>query len=60
MHDALMEDCLATAQVSLGLAPIIQAWSPWVRILRWLVSGGKARSQVAPSDRLVDSAGIRQ
>jgi hypothetical protein len=46
MHDALIEDSLTTAQVSLGLSPTVQAWSVWVRILRWVVSGGKARPQV--------------
>ena len=50
MHDALIEDSLTTAQVSLGLAPQIQAWSLWVRILRWVVSGGKARPQVTPNE----------
>ena len=50
MHDALIEDSLATAQVSLGLSPKIHAWSLWVKILRWVVSGGKARSQVTPNN----------
>ncbi len=45
MHDALMEDALARAQVSLGVDPDIQEWSPRVRLLRWVVSGGKARPQ---------------
>lgn len=48
MHDALIEDSLATVESSLGLCQRIQAWSPWVRILRWIVSGGKARAQVKP------------
>lgn len=52
MHDALIEDSLATAQVSLGLTPKIQTWPLWVKFLRWVVSGGKARSQVAPSSAL--------
>ncbi|MBA4422178.1 MAG: hypothetical protein C0390_03620 [Syntrophus sp. (in: bacteria)] len=46
MHDALIEDSLTTAQASLGLPPKIKAWSLWVEILRWVISGGKARSQV--------------
>ena len=50
MHDALIEDSLTTAQVSLGLSPEIQTWSPWVKTLRWVVSGGKARSQVTPNN----------
>jgi hypothetical protein len=49
MHDALIEDSLTTAQVSLGLPPKIHAWSLWVKILRWVLSGGKARSQVTPN-----------
>lgn len=49
MHDALIEDSLATGQVSLGLIPQVRAWSLWVRIFRWIMSGGKARSQVAPN-----------
>jgi len=49
MHDALIEDSLDTAQVSLGLLPNIQAWSLWVKFLRGVVSGGKARSQFTPS-----------
>lgn len=53
MHDALIEDSLTTAEVSLGLPPRVRVWSPWVRLLRWLVSGGKARAQVVPG-----SAGI--
>ena len=46
MHDALIEDSLAHAEVSLGLAPTIWPWSPWVRLLRWILSGGKAFEQV--------------
>ena len=45
MHDALLEDSLATAQRSLGMAPQVQGWSVWVKVLRWVISGGKARSQ---------------
>jgi hypothetical protein len=52
MHDALIEDSLSTAQVSLGLTPKIQAWSLRVKILRWVVSGGKARTQVTPNNSL--------
>lgn len=57
MHDALIEDSLATARVSLGLAPKIQAWSLWVRFLRWVVSGGKARSQAFNPDAQKQHAG---
>jgi hypothetical protein len=50
MHDALLEDSLATAQASLGLSPQIQTWSLWVKVLRWAVSGGKARAQITPNN----------
>jgi hypothetical protein len=45
LHDALVEDALALGQASLGQAPQAPRWSPWVRALRWLMSGGKAPSQ---------------
>ncbi|MEN8188439.1 MAG: SRPBCC family protein [Thermodesulfobacteriota bacterium] len=48
MHDALIEDAFATAQYSLGLTVKIQPWSPWVKILRWIFSGGKPRPQLPP------------
>jgi hypothetical protein len=51
LHDALLEDSLATAQAALGEVPQVQTWSPWVKLLRWLLSGGKARRQVT-SDML--------
>jgi len=44
LHDALMEDALARAQASLDIDPTIKKWSAWVRLLRWVLSGGKARS----------------
>ncbi len=56
MHDALIEDSLTTAEVSLGLPPCVRAWSPWVRLLRWLVSGGKARAQIVPGTAGVSPA----
>lgn len=45
LHDALLEDSLATAQTSLGLEPQVEPWSLWVRWLRWLLTRGKARPQ---------------
>ena len=56
LHDALIEDSLATAQVSLGRTPKIQAWSLWVKILRWVISGGKAHTQVKPNNSPTDVA----
>lgn len=50
MHDALIADSFATAQASLGLAPAIRPWSLWVKMLRWIASGGRARSRVAPKN----------
>ena len=38
LHDALLEDALANAQTALGLAPHNVPWSPWVRLLRAVVS----------------------
>lgn len=48
LHNALMEDSLATAQASLGHHPQMSPWSPWVRFLRWAMSGGKANKQMTP------------
>ncbi len=45
LHDALIEDSLSFAQLHLGLEPDIQPWSLRVRLLRWLISGGKGRAQ---------------
>lgn len=45
MHDALIEDSLAQAEASLGYAPDLHRWSAWVRVLRWVFSGGRGRSQ---------------
>ncbi len=49
LHDALAEDAAARAQASLGLPPRIVAWSPWVKFLRWVFTGGKSKPQVTPS-----------
>ena len=46
LHDALLEDSLASAQASLGEVPKVKPWSPWVKFLRWALSRGKARPQV--------------
>jgi hypothetical protein len=48
LHDALIEDSLSTAEVSLGLSPKTVHWSLWVRFLRWFLSGFKLSSQVRP------------
>ena len=56
LHDALIEDSLATAEASLGLPPRMRAWSPWVKFLRFLVSRGNAHSQVTPPIRHATAA----
>lgn len=48
LHDALLEDALATGEAALGLTPTVHDWSIWVRCLRWMLSWGKARPQVTP------------
>lgn len=45
LHDALIEDAMTTAEISLGAAPKITPWTPWVRLLRRLVVGRRARPQ---------------
>jgi hypothetical protein len=45
LHDALVEDAMTTAEVSLGVAPQVMPWTPWVRLLRWAVVGRRARPQ---------------
>ncbi|MBN2397465.1 MAG: SRPBCC family protein [Deltaproteobacteria bacterium] len=50
LHDALLEDALSTAQASLGMAPQMRPWSPWVKIIRWIMSGGKAQLQSIPGN----------
>lgn len=43
LHDACIEDALSTAEVSLGYTPKFKKWSIWVRLLRWILSGGKIK-----------------
>ncbi|MBX3653894.1 MAG: SRPBCC family protein [Ramlibacter sp.] len=38
LHDALIEDGLAAAQAALGNTPRVVPWSPWVRLLRRLMT----------------------
>lgn len=49
LHDALIEDCLAMAQITLGQRPGIHPWSLRVKLLRFLLSGGRAGRQVFPA-----------
>ncbi|MBC8424132.1 SRPBCC family protein, partial [bacterium] len=45
LHDALLENALDRAEISLGLEPAGARWSPWVRCLRWVLKprGRRAR-----------------
>ena len=45
LHDALIEDSLATAQLNLHQQPDIYRWSLWVKFLRWLLTKGNAKTQ---------------
>jgi len=54
LHDALVEDALTTAQISLGLAGQIVKWSLFVRLLRVITAGRRAKSQQFPK-RAVDA-----
>lgn len=58
LHDALIEDALARAQAALGAAPDVRPWSPWVKLLRWALSAGKARRQQTPATVASHSAGM--
>jgi len=48
LHDALLEDSLTLAEASLGQISQVKPWSSWVRLLRYVVSGGEARPQTTP------------
>lgn len=45
LHDALIEDAMALAEVRLGMPPRMRPWPLYVRVLRWLMSAGSARGQ---------------
>ena len=47
LHDALIEDCLACAQRSLGLRAEVLPWSASVRFLRRVLGRGRTRPQRA-------------
>ena len=48
LHDGLLEDSLARAEAAVGMPPTVRSWSPWVRFLRWALTGGRARKQITP------------
>ena len=45
LHNALVEDALTLAEENLGLEKHVKTWSVYVRVLRWIASGGKSRGQ---------------
>jgi hypothetical protein len=47
LHDALLEDALSKVEAGLGLVPAPTRWSVWVKFVRWVMSGGKARAKYA-------------
>lgn len=50
LHDALVEDVLAKAQVLLGEPPQRVRWSPYVHLLRRLAAPRRPRPSKEPSD----------
>lgn len=48
LHDALLEDAFAQAEASLGLAPVVRPWPARVKVLRWVMGGGRTTPQRAP------------
>jgi len=45
LHNALVEDALTLVEKNLGLTKHVKGWSVYVRVLRWIVSGGKSGRQ---------------
>jgi len=49
LHDALIEDAFDSSARALGVAPERPAaWSPWVRVLRWMFGLGRRPRQARP------------
>ncbi len=48
LHNAFIEDAFNTAQYALKLALKVRRWSSWVKLLRFMLSGGKSKSQKWP------------
>lgn len=51
LHDALIEDAFARAEASLHKEPRVVGWSLLVRLLRWILSAGRAGPQHVPAMR---------
>jgi hypothetical protein len=47
LHNALIEDSLARAEQSAGVVSRERSWSPWVKVLRWALSGRRTRLRSA-------------
>ena len=45
LHNALVEDALTLAEENLGLKKHVKTWSVYVRVIRWIASGGKSSRQ---------------
>ena len=45
LHNALVEDALTLVEENLGLKKHVKRWSVYVRVLRWIISGGKSSGQ---------------
>ncbi len=45
LHNALVEDALTLVEEHLDLEKHVKYWSVYVRVLRWIVSGGKSGRQ---------------
>jgi len=46
LHNALVEDALTLVEENFGLKKHVKSWSVYVRVLRWIMSGGKSGRQL--------------
>ena len=45
LHNALVEDALTVVEENLGVKKHVKSWSVYVRVLRWIISGGRSNGQ---------------
>lgn len=45
LHDALVEDAFTTTEEALGQDLTVKRWSLYIRLLRWILTAGKAPRQ---------------
>jgi hypothetical protein len=61
-HDAVVEDAFDRAEAALGVGPTVPAqWSPWVRVLRKVLSAATDEAKVRPVEtpaELISAAGL--